>query len=126
MNAAERYEWTLSLLVSAIAQAARRPPATIDPDSPVSAFGVDSVAILKIAHTIQSETGLRPDLGRFLESSSLRQLAAVFADDAVIVALGSGEGREAAALQYVQDLSDEDVARMLEELKAREEPRVSN
>jgi acyl-CoA synthetase (AMP-forming)/AMP-acid ligase II len=125
MNATERYDWTLSLLVSAIAQAARRAPATIDPDRPVSAFGVDSVAILKIAHTIQSKTGLRPDLGRFLESASLRQLAAVFADEAVIAALATDGGGEAATLQYVQELSDEDVARMLEELKAREEPRVS-
>ncbi len=54
----------------------RRPAAALDPERPLTSFGLDSLAAVELQHALSSDLGATVDLAELLEDASVRRLAA--------------------------------------------------
>jgi amino acid adenylation domain-containing protein len=64
---------SLAWLCQAFATAARIDPAQVDPDHPLSALGLDSLAAVELKQTIEAGTGILLSIPELLEGMSLRE-----------------------------------------------------
>jgi amino acid adenylation domain-containing protein len=65
---------TLRLLAAAVARALRREVREIDPETPLIALGLDSLAGAELRAAVEEETGVRVPLQTLLDGMSLREL----------------------------------------------------
>lgn len=62
-------------LLHQIARRAGIEPHDVDPDEPISSYGLDSLGLVEVAHGMQREFGIDVQLSDFLERSTIRQIA---------------------------------------------------
>jgi amino acid adenylation domain-containing protein/non-ribosomal peptide synthase protein (TIGR01720 family) len=74
-NPSESPEALESWLCHQVASILRIDPAQLDSDRPLTHYGLDSLAAVGLAHTIETNVGASVSLTSLLESSSIRQLA---------------------------------------------------
>jgi amino acid adenylation domain-containing protein len=75
VEAAARCARLESWLLSTTASLLRLPVETLDPDQPLTTFGLDSLAAVQLSHQLDTDLGIQMEPGAALGSSSIRSLA---------------------------------------------------
>ncbi|MEU6887943.1 type I polyketide synthase [Streptomyces viridosporus] len=108
----------LDLLVRHVAAALGVEAATIDPDLPTRNLDVESVMFVELKNQLENQLGHAIPLTALTEGASLRQIAQRIAVPERRVATAD-DARQ--ALEGIDDLSEEEVARLLDDLETRGE-----
>jgi acyl transferase domain-containing protein/acyl-CoA synthetase (AMP-forming)/AMP-acid ligase II len=77
----ERERMLVGYLQERLAHVLKLPPARLEPDVPVTHFGLDSLMAVELRNRLQSELGLTFSLTRLMDGPSLRQIAAQLATE---------------------------------------------
>jgi amino acid adenylation domain-containing protein len=78
-----RGPWLESYLGEALARLFRLPAAVLDPEQPLSRFGLDSLAAVELQQTLARDLAVIVELGELLAGPTLRELARELADRGV-------------------------------------------
>src|SRR5436305_2423239 len=73
---AERRLWLEAHLAGVLSRLFHQPAAALDPDRPLTSFGLDSLAAIGLQHSLQTGLGVTLELADLLSGPTLRQLAA--------------------------------------------------
>ncbi|MFD2419410.1 acyl carrier protein [Amycolatopsis pigmentata] len=73
-------EGMIAWLTGAVARYAERPEAEIDPDAPLSDYGLDSVAAFAVITEIEDAFDVLPDVTVVWDYPSIRKLASFLTD----------------------------------------------
>jgi amino acid adenylation domain-containing protein len=86
-----RGPWLAAYLAGEVARLCRQPAAALDPEQPLTGFGLDSLAAVELEHALAADLGVAVDLSELLAGPTLRQLAATIEERALA---GAPQGPE--------------------------------